>query len=199
MINQELKEKYKKLNQEELNKRFIAACQNDDLGIVQYLLTSAELKEHANIHANNDLGFRWACQKGHLEIVKYLLTSAELKEHADIHAQDDLGFINACFYGHLEVVKYLLTSPDLKEHADIHAENDWGFIWACYEGRLEVVKCLIIDMNIEKTIHIEKYLNENKDKKYVQQAIELFNKRELHQKLNENIKDNKEKVKKVKI
>ena len=31
MINQELKEKYKKLNQEELNEQFIDACKNDDL------------------------------------------------------------------------------------------------------------------------------------------------------------------------
>ena len=164
MINQELKEKYKKLNQEELNKQFTNACKNDDLDIVKYLLTSLELAEHADIHAENDRGFIWACENGHLD-----------------------------------VVKYLLTSPELTEHVDIHAENDEGFRIACYEGRLEVVKCLIIDMNIEKTTQIEKYLNEDKDNKYVQQAIELFNTRELHQKLNENIKDNKEKVKKMKI
>ena len=66
-------------------------------------------------------------------------------------------------------------------------------------GSLEVVKCLIIDMNIDKTTHIEKYLNENKDNENVQQAIELFNTRDLHHQLNENIKDNKEKVKKMKI
>ena len=145
------------------------------------------------------MGFRSACRCGHLEVVKYLLTSAELTEHADIHAKDDEGFKWACRYGHLEVVKYLLTSPELTEHADIHAQNDEGFIWACEKGHLEVVKCLIIDMNIDKTIHIEKYLNENKDNKYVQQAIELFNTRDLHHQLNENIKDNKDKVKKVKI
>ena len=91
MINQELKEKYKKLNKEELNNQFINACQNDDLDIVQFLLTSPELKEHADVHAKYDLGFRVACRS----------------------------------------------------------------------GRLEVVKCLIIDMSIEKTIHIETYLNEN--------------------------------------
>ena len=33
MINQELKEKYKKLNQKELNKQFIDGCKNDDLDI----------------------------------------------------------------------------------------------------------------------------------------------------------------------
>ena len=53
-------------------------------------------------------------------------------------------------------------------------------------------------MNIDKTTYIETYLNENKDNKNVQQAIELFNTRDLHHQLNENIKDNKEKVKKVK-
>ena len=199
MIKQELKEKYKKLNQEELNEQFIDACAQGQLEIIKYLLTSAELTEHADIHAENDLGFRNACYQGHLEIVKYLLTSAELTEHADIHSRNDLGFRSACLAGHLEIVKYLLTSPELTEHANIHAENDLGFIWACRYGRLEVVKYLIIDMNIEKTTHIEKYLNENKDNKTVKQAIEMLNNRDLYQKLNENIKDNKEKVKKIKI
>ena len=108
-------------------------------------------------------------------------------------------FIDACRDGHLEVVKYLLTSAELTEHADIHYQDDLGFIWACLNRRLEVIKYLIIDMNIEKTNYIEKYLNENKDNKYVQQAIELFNTRDLHHQLNENIKDNKEKVKKMKV
>ena len=164
MISKKTIELYKTLTPKQLNKVFIDSCQNGHLEIVKYLLTSPDLKEHADIHADNDVGFRWACENGYLEVVKYLLTSPDLKEHANIHARDDLGFICACEQGHLEVVKYL-----------------------------------IIDMNIEKTIHIEKYLNENKDNKYVQQAIELFNTRDLHHQLNENIKDNKEKVKKVKI
>ena len=164
MINQELKQKYKKLNQEELNEQFIYACRDGNLEIIKYLLTSHELKENVDIHAENDWGFVWSCRNGNLEVVKYLLTSAELTEHVDIHAKDDLGFRSAC-----------------------------------YEGRLEVIKYLIIDMNIEKTIHIEKYLTEKKDNKTAQQATELFNTRDLYQKLKENIKDNKEKVKKMKI
>ena len=103
-------------------------------------------------------------------------------------------FIDSCENGYLEVVKYLLTSPDLKEHADIHARSDDGFRSACRNGHLEVIKYLIIDMNIEKTHYIETYLNKNKNKdnENVQQAIELFNTRDLHHQLNENIKDNKE-------
>ena len=164
MINTKDKNKYKTLTPKQLNEVFIDSCEKGHLEIVKYLLTSPDLKEHADIHAKNDYGFRWACEQGYLEVVKYLLTGTDLKEHANIHAQDDL-----------------------------------GFRWACEQGYLEVIKYLIIDMNIDKKNYIETYLNENKDNKYVQQAIELFNTRDLHHQLNENIKDNKEKVKKMKI
>ena len=64
MINKKTIELYKTLTQEQLNKVFINSCQKGHLEIVQYLLTSPDLKEHADIHADNDLGFRWACKKG---------------------------------------------------------------------------------------------------------------------------------------
>ena len=198
MINQELKEKYKKLNQKELNEQFIDACKNDDLEVIKFLLTSPKLKEHADIHASNDEGFRSACAQGHLEVVKYLLTSPELKEHADIHAKDDEGFIWACKNGHLELVKYLLTSAELKEHADVHADNDEGFRWACSDGQLEIVKFLILDMSIEKTKYIKHYLKENQDNKCVKEAIELFKIREFNQKLNNDL-EHKERKNKLKI
>ena len=107
-------------------------------------------------------------------------------------------FINSCQNGYLEVVKYLLTSPDLKEHANIHAQDDLGFRWACARGHLEVVKFLILDMSIEKTKHIEDYLNKNQDNKCVKEAIELFKIREFNQKLNANL-EHKEKQNKLKI
>ena len=107
-------------------------------------------------------------------------------------------FISSCQKGHLEIVKYLLTSPDLKEHANIHADNDEGFIWACAYGQLEVVKYLIQDMSIEKTKHIEDYLNKNQDNKCVKEAIELFKIRDFNQKLNNDL-EHKEKKNKLKI
>ena len=107
-------------------------------------------------------------------------------------------FIDSCAYGYLEVVKYLLTSPDLKEHANIHADNDEGFRLACANEHLEKVKYLILDMSIEKTKHIENYLNKNQDNKFVKEAIELFKISQLNTKLNANL-EHKEKKNKLKI
>ena len=73
MINTKDKNKYKTLTPKQLNKVFIDSCENGYLEVVKYLLTSPDLKEHANIHANNDYGFRWACANGQLEIVKFLI------------------------------------------------------------------------------------------------------------------------------
>ena len=64
MINTKDKNKYKTLTPKQLNEVFIDSCQKGHLEIVKYLLTSPDLKEHADIHADNDYGFRWACARG---------------------------------------------------------------------------------------------------------------------------------------
>ncbi len=154
-LTQELKLQFQSYDQEQLNDAFIDACRNGDLEIIRYLLTSSELKEHADIHINDDDGFHWACASGYLEIVRYLLTSPELKEHVDIHSENDGGFRWACEKGHLDIVRYLLTSSELTEHSDIHAYNDCGFQWACERGHLEVVRYLLTspELNDHADIH----------------------------------------------
>ena len=57
---------------------FSWACMNGQLEVVKYLLTSPNLKEHADIHAEDDWGFRWACSEGHLEVVKYLIDDFQI-------------------------------------------------------------------------------------------------------------------------
>ena len=140
-----------------LNDEFIDACKNGDIDKVKYLLSSPELKEHADIHAFGDAGFQWACMNGHLEVVKYLLTSPDLKKHADIHEGSDAGFQWACNKGYLDIVKYLLTSTDLKKHADIHSNSDLGFRWACENGRLEVVKYLLTSPELKEHADIHAF------------------------------------------
>ena len=75
MIN---REKYQYMNKKELNEGLLEASFYAHSDIVKYLLTSSELKEHANIHYQDNHGsnaLMIACKKGYLDIVKYLLTS----------------------------------------------------------------------------------------------------------------------------
>ena len=44
------KEQYKHMSKVELNNELLDACAKGNLDIVKYLLTSAELNEHADIH-----------------------------------------------------------------------------------------------------------------------------------------------------
>ncbi len=108
-LTQKQKLEFQTYDQEKLNEALIDACKEGNLHIIKYLLTSLELKEHADIHAQNDWGFICACENGHLDVVRYLLTSPELKDHADIHAKNDRGFQWAFNNEHWEVVQYLLT------------------------------------------------------------------------------------------
>ena len=80
MINKKTIELYKTLTQEQLNEVFINSCQKGHLEIVKYLLTSPDLKEHADIHADNDYGFIWACAYGQLEIVKFLILDMSIEK-----------------------------------------------------------------------------------------------------------------------
>ena len=67
------------------------ACRRGFLEIVKYLLTSPEVKHHADIHRYSDEPIKSACIFGHLDIVKYLLESPDLEDHANIYAEIDHG------------------------------------------------------------------------------------------------------------
>ena len=93
--------------------------------------------------------------------------------------------IYACLLGDLEIVGYLLTSPDLKDHADIHFNNDCALASACTYGHVEIIKYLIFDYQIEKTKDIENYLVENEK----EEILNLFEKREFEEKLQNELRD----------
>lgn len=87
---------------------FRIACKKGYLHILQYILTSEALTEHANIHVSNDIGFRKACMFGHLEVVKYLTTSNELTDHANVYAHNNEGLQMAQQNNNKELEKFLL-------------------------------------------------------------------------------------------
>lgn len=162
---------HKKINiHTNYEKSFKFACENGHLEVVKFLTTSPELLKaghtFSDLHANNELGFRLSCSKGHLEIVKFLTTSPDLLNSghtfSDLHAKNEEGFLSACKEGRLEIVKFLTTSSDLlaagHSFADIHAIDDLGFRWACEGSHWNVVQFLIFDLNLEKSLKIEKFI-----------------------------------------
>ena len=113
MIIQEERNLYQSMSQEKLDIVFLEACEDNDLEIVQYLLSAPELKIHANIHTKEDSGFIGACINGNINLVKYLLSYPDLREHADINAQNDEAFFMACIYKQIEVLEYLIIDKNI--------------------------------------------------------------------------------------
>jgi hypothetical protein len=73
------KEKYTRMNQEQLDEEFTDACMNGRLEIIKYLVESPELKNHANINNNeNNIGFKSACDNGFNEIIRFLIVEKNM-------------------------------------------------------------------------------------------------------------------------
>lgn len=70
-------------------------CGNDPIGtsiksrnnidILRYVFTSPDLKEHADIHIDNERALCCAIYSVDIPMIKYLLTSPELKEHSNLY------------------------------------------------------------------------------------------------------------------
>ena len=202
--------KYLPMNSSELGEELITACFMGDLNTVKYLLTSPELKEHADIHHTDKYGqnsLMWACTRSHIDIVKYLLTSSDLKEHSNINNKDKDGvnvLIIACRNGYLDIVKYLLTSSDLKEHVNIHHKdnNGWNALTiSSVFHNLDTTKYLIIDMNMTINKDTINWLNGNNEQKIIYNDIlKIIESRDLYNKLDNSLESDKIKDnKKIKI
>lgn len=101
---------------------FREACRSKSYDIVQYLLTSNELKKHAQINncpSDAVNGLTYACVNGDLNLVKYLLSSPDLKEHADIHHNNDSAFKLAFYREHDAVLEYLIFNQTIEYTDDI--------------------------------------------------------------------------------
>lgn len=107
------------MSKSKLNENLVVGCLNGELENVQYLLTSSELNEHADIHAGEDTPLYSACQNGYLEIVKYLLASPELKEHADIYSNYASFLPILCDKGNLEIARYFIFDLNIEKTPDI--------------------------------------------------------------------------------
>jgi hypothetical protein len=126
-----------------------------------------------------------------------------------IGTQEELDkyFLHSCTYTNLSHIKYLLTSAELKIHANVHAEDDLGFahIIGNKEGGKEIAKYLIFDFNVDKTAIIEEMLNYDEKSvgaeviEIVQEYKKMFEARELNKSLNNELGNNENNNKKLKI
>lgn len=146
------------------------ACKNGHLKIVDFLLTSKELNEHANIRAYNDGLLGVAVKEKHYDIAKYLLLSNKLKMKANINGCYAYALSKAISNRDWDFAKWLLTAPELEERANISGkDNHWlgplkrpkkrknvqviipapklncdsVFAWACFNVDLEAIKFLM--------------------------------------------------------
>ena len=136
-----------------------------------------------------------ACMKDYLHVVKYLLTSTELKKIADIHVKNDGPLRTACNNHNWKIVQFLLTSPELQEHANIHVENDIIFKRSVVIKDSILIDFLIFEHTIEQTKDIKDFLIEYNEKN----IINLFEKRELEQKLQNELEKDHTDYNKIKI
>lgn len=111
--------------------------------------------------------------------------------------QLNIDLIGACWQGSLEIVKYLLASPELKDHANIHTDNDKAFIYACMRDSKGIIEYLIFDYKITKTENIQKWLKDNT--KSIIYIIKMFEKRELEEKLKDELKYHEKPINPLKI
>jgi len=83
----------------ELSEELLEACQKGDLKRVRYLLTSSELKEHADIYHKSDSGWNaliYAYFNGYMDIAKYLILEQNMQidqntqEIIEINQYDEL-------------------------------------------------------------------------------------------------------------
>ncbi len=95
---------------------FLDACDHGDLAEAKRLFSLGGM----NIHALEEVCFRWACWRGHLVVAQWLYGQGGV----DIHAHNDLPFRRACEYGHLAVAQWLFALGGV----DTRANNDAGSV-----------------------------------------------------------------------
>ena len=121
---------YKKLSQNDLNKALKDACETGDLELAKYLVSSDELKFHADISHNKWQAVKLATAAGHIEIVKHFLD--DIQNH-----YPNIVWHVACQNGQVEILKHLFTTKEFQsEYAPI---GYYGGLVASNAGKTNVL------------------------------------------------------------
>jgi hypothetical protein len=164
-------------NPEVIKRSISRACMSGKLEIIKYLISEREKKEGSNFDEDLNEWLKFAGMKGNIKNFEYLLS---LGINKDIVLNDDNNLfdeiIESCYSNDkFEMIKYLLGHKEIKGYINIHKDNDSLFKYFCEGHNDEIIKFLIIDLHIEKTKEIEKFLIENPNK----HVKNLFEKRDI--------------------
>lgn len=147
-------EEFGKESKDNLDDAFIWACLQGQLAKIKYLLTSPELKTHADIHTESDHGLMLALRNNHFDIVKYLLASKELTEHANIYNNDLKPFRYACTYSNNEILEYLIL-----DYKVVHSQEVKDYL---YKFSHPVVEKLLQTRELMEQLNQNAYGSKNK-------------------------------------
>lgn len=149
------------MNKPSLNQTYLHACEKGDLELIKFILTSKDLKKHANPYIFNDGCLSIACKENYIEIVKYFLTTNDLERILNIHTDNEKPLQTACYKGNYEIAKYLLTSQELKEHANITNNNDEILIATCKGANVDLLDYLLTSSDLTNNLTINKKIIPN--------------------------------------
>lgn len=196
-----MKYNYSHATTEEIDCDFIEACQEGNIDLVKFLLTSPEdIPQWADIHAQNDDALIIACLDGHYEIVEFLLMSSQLKEHIKANTQENDGFYWACQSKHFDICKLLLSSQ-LENSVELWQVQDKALQDAMAQQNAEVIDFLVNDLLVEKTDFIDVIISEKSllPKKMIEHLKQSFAKRDLRDNLNKFLNVSESKINKIKL
>jgi ankyrin repeat protein len=109
----------------------LQACREGHYQIVEYLLSSPDLKEHSDIHAQGDYALILACEKGNFDVLDFLLNNQDLKERINL-----LDNFNDVYYLIYEIADNMRDQAYAHEHGDRFVSK--------------LVKYIVCDSGLEK-------------------------------------------------
>lgn len=153
----------------QLDAEFLDACEKNEIDKVEYLLTSPNLAEKANIHTFNDLATNLVCSKNHVELMKFLVSSPKLKDHIDINAHEEKLFTTAFVYKREEIIAYLIFECGIEKNEIINEffstmDNPPAHPANCQKEFKSVVEKMFAKRELQEILKNELSVNDKKNK-----------------------------------
>jgi len=130
-----------------LQSKFEKSCDNNNIKMASYLLSTPKLREHIDIRVDDSQLIKQAVESEYKELSKLLLSQPEIT-YSDKQEVMSHAFANACYQKDIKAIKTLYD-----EHKDFIAldyNSTWCFRTAYSNSRYEALEFLILEAHIDK-------------------------------------------------